>query len=353
MSKRTQKKSQKRKQKRDLKKRMDAKKRIVEKTRDKYPQFIFNEFAYRNIDEKFVGTVKAALKKIDFEDRNLFDKHARTFFQVMKSTNFNESCADMKAVAQSFGIDVMPERYSLLIGELFFKELSKLIDIEKYIPLYDCSLHPQTDFHVKFSALESYKTQHGTGYYSPKKPTVLIDNEELIVSFSKHAMERIAERCVSNWLSYGGSGDLFSFLTHCTYYEFAEIDHNGEKQPAITFYNDCQPNFVSERYLEKLSITRTECMHYYYRIGYCPVAFHEGFVRAITLLTPGMRGTPEEKLIKDIPDFKRRNELQQSVQAMTSLKRLIDTDNFEAVKFFHEHGIMQVMETRKKIYKYN
>ena len=91
---------------------------------------------------------------------------------------------------------------------------------------------------------------------------------------------------------------------------------------------------------------------YYYRLGYCPLALSGDFAKTITFLTPGMYGTPEYRLIQDIDNAKERYAISRSKENITSLRKHGETDDFDAIKYFHAHGIPQVIASDKDFFDY-
>ena len=52
-----------------------------------------------------------------------------------------------------------------------------------------------------------------------------------------HAIERIFERSVHDWRTFGGSGDAFALVANCVYFE----DCSGNfGEPCFTLYNKCE-----------------------------------------------------------------------------------------------------------------
>jgi CheY-like chemotaxis protein len=95
----------------------------------------------------------------------------------------------------------------------------------------------------------------------------------------------------------------------------------------------------------------------FYRVGYCPVSFHGDIALATTMLFPGMnrqKGTPEGRLIErsglpaaEIDRIKAR------VESQLSMKALADSGDFRLVKWFHDHGVPQVVTIDKDVFKYD
>ena len=320
---------------------------------NRYPKFIYEDYDETLVDAGFVQAVKSILRDFNFATTKILSRAGRSFYKLMKEEGYLKASARLQDAVPDEKKSLALSLYNLKIGEFLYQELDKRNDLKKYLPVHDCFLAPKQDFHIHFYALKKMHTPQGFGYYSPKEPKVAINGKDYKVSFSRHAMERIGERCVSNPLSYSGAGDVFAYLSHCSYFEYVEIEKDGNPFPAITFYDNCTKGFVSYDYVKYLVQSPGFGMKYYYRLGYCPVAIYKDFARAITFLTPGMRGTPEEKLVNKINEPALRQQLQTGVQNITSLKRYVETEDFSAPKYFHENGISQLLELKKDLYDYS
>ena len=89
----------------------------------------------------------------------------------------------------------------------------------------------------------------------------------------------------------------------------------------------------------------------YYRVGYCPVALDKGFAKAKTLLFPGFKKTPEYEALDNIhmpPETKRRLQRLATDSDMTSLW---ETNDFSALKWFHDNGVPQVIQTTEPLFR--
>ena len=337
-----------------------------------YPKFIFDDYDTNAVADEFVGSIKSFLKSFSFE-RDLQAKQDRELYKSMKKHGFHQAISDFafriedKFIQQNkkegkdlssteFDRTLVQKYYGFQVGDILFNHLKENGILEKYLPTHDCELMPYQDFHVRIRALSSYKDRDRTTlYYSWKKPQIEIEGKKYTVAFSKHALERIALRCVMDPLSYGGSGDVFAFLAHCAFFEPIMLtDENGNPTPWLTFYNLCSnESFFEYRYVKHLIDEINPYKKYYCRLGYCPLVLTGEFAKAITFLTPGMKGTPEYELIQRIDNQKERYVINRSKENITSLKRHGETNDFDAIKYFHEHGIHQVIASNKEIFDYS
>jgi hypothetical protein len=96
---------------------------------------------------------------------------------------------------------------------------------------------------------------------------------------------------------------------------------------------------------------------FHYRVGYCPVSFHSDLALATTLLFPGMnrqKGTPEGRLIErsGLPTGE-IDCMKAHVESQLSMKALANSGDFSLVKWFHDHGVPQVVPIDKDVFKYD
>jgi hypothetical protein len=87
----------------------------------------------------------------------------------------------------------------------------------------------------------------------------------------------------------------------------------------------------------------------YHRVGYCPVAFEDGFAKAKTFLCPGYDTTPEYGLVK----ASRLPELEKDLlihYASSSDVTHVAEEGVEAIKWFHDNGVPQVKQMRHVVF---
>ena len=143
---------------------------------------------------------------------------------------------------------------------------------------------------------------------------------------------------------------MFAFIDQCTRFDLVPLP-NG--QAGITFYSPCKaphdtPKMFGSSYLCAWDGDIRDDRYYYYRLGYCPVVFENGFAKAVTLLLPGYRNTPEySALIKTFCLLKPEKE--KMIRHATSRQMKEKTD-IKLVKWFHRNSVPQVIETKTELY---
>jgi len=355
---RTKKKSERKKCSAKKKKKLSIEKQRVAiglKRKRDFPIFIFKDYNENVVSEQFVSDVKDILKKIKFTDRSMFIKNEEIFYKLMKEYGFQDAFDSVVSNIPDEQKQIVKINLLLSIGHLVFKELEKKGVLENYIPYNDVSIIPsKTDFIVQFNGMYWKQTQWGRIYYSHIQPKVEIDGKEWIVAFTRHAIERICDRCTANWKTYAGAGDAFAFISNCSQFYSCKSSHFNKEQDYITFFDMCSEGFTSHQYLTEVLNDYEPDKNYFYRVGYCPVGFSGKFVSAITMLTPGMRGTPEHKLLENSNlSNKKKNRFRDLVDiSMNKLEFRNSKDHFEAVKWFHTNGIPQVIQLDESPYLY-
>ena len=153
-----------------------------------------------------------------------------------------------------------------------------------------------------------------------------------------------------NYIEYGACGDVHVFLRKCVYFE-PVILYGG--QPAFVLYNMCDdPTFVdyhvyTEGVLGLENLVPGEGVPYY-KVGYCPVVFEDGYAKAKTFIPPGFTSTPEYGLLlkSNLPkDQKDRFLAKVTDESWTRYEILISNDN-EVIRWFHQNGIPQVKQMK-------
>lgn len=204
----------------------------------------------------------------------------------------------------------------------------------------------------KFTRLKSRKGIGGTTYYSPYLPKIEVDGRPLIVGFSKHAIEQFFERFSPDWRTHAGHGSAFGLLYHGVRYDPVSLSGGT---PAFSFYVPCGNDlFRTFRYV--LGVLGEDAAgderNFYCRAGYCPAVAESIYFKAKTFLHPGYGKTPEAELIRrsDLPPAEKRDLLRRA--ANLSHEQLYAGDGLEVIRWFHEHGVPQVIRTSEPVLRY-
>lgn len=197
---------------------------------------------------------------------------------------------------------------------------------------------------VKFDSLLEQKSRHGTIYYSRHKPQLDVDGEMKIVGWRKHAIERVCERLVWDWQSFGGLGDAFAFLNRCMHFERSVLYPD---QLAFTFFDNCVQGFTCHSLAEFVIGDECKVGEWFYRLGYCCADIEGEFIVARSTLFPGHDNTPEYGQIRKAGrarEISRETEKQMKDELWgMDFQRRLSHENLGFIKWFHEHGVPQVV----------
>jgi len=198
--------------------------------------------------------------------------------------------------------------------------------------------------------MAQYITQDGRRcYYSSNKHTVTLRGKTRIVAFSPHALQRIAQRTVSSPPSYANLGDIFAFVNHCQYFEPATLHPHRD---AFAFFSWCSSRSFSAQYAYQILPHLDPHATYAYRVGYCPVVEEGDFFVAKTLLAPGYVGTPEYGVLLKASWDHGVKEAMRARCAHNSYNATCATQDFSLLRWFHTHGVPQVIATSTPIFDY-
>jgi hypothetical protein len=209
-------------------------------------------------------------------------------------------------------------------------------------------------WNIKCRSLVSNKTRHGNVYQSPHYPKIMLHDQSREVVFTKHAIQQLATRMISNWnKSYIGQAYVFGFFYECVYFEVTKLN-NGET--ALVIYNSCLRggDLLREFMSGILNIdNEEELATYYYKIGYCPIFSDNRFVIAKTFLTPGYWQTPERDLLskKTVP-IQLRRDIELACDDGINLQSVCTCEKTRAaIKWFHNHGLPQVKKIDHEVFR--
>jgi hypothetical protein len=179
-------------------------------------------------------------------------------------------------------------------------------------------------------------------YYAPRRPTILVQGVRRPVAFTPHAIQRMQERRIATVARHSHSSlhDLFAFVAYNHHFEVTTLYGT---QPAVALFDVCMPATFVYRYVEELLGPVSSEQSYLYRFGYCPLVQDGEFWLAKTLLVPGFIGTPEYGVLRQAsldPGVKER--LLAACEEQT-YSQLIETGDFRLIRWFHTHGIPQVI----------
>ena len=239
-----------------------------------------------------------------------------------------------------------------ILGDKLLETLTRA-EREHWLPFHCFFLGPARDERALQLSCDSLCVVELEGeqraYYSALRPTVLLQGRRLPIAFTAHALARIQARCVVAVDSYDSTVDRFSMANHLNYVEPAVV---YPAQPAFALWNMCTPGHITDRYVQACLGPQEGTKPYAYRVGYCPTVQAAGFHVAKTLLVSGFLGTPEyTALFRASLDAAVKQRMLAQCEEL-SADRLARTLDLSLVRWFHQHGIPQVMPEPPDLFVY-
>lgn len=325
-------------------KKLEAKKAQYDR---EFPDF---RFLTNGAPEEFVELIRSAVEKIDFNNPEQFEWHETLFYKSMKlgADSVGKTMAKLANDNSPIASQMM-SGFDYLFIKLADQVLSFLTSdqILQWFPYNDVFFMCwEKSIIISFRSLEKIKTDGGTLYYSRNKPKLSLNGREYIIGWSGHAIERVCQRLSAAWPCYTGIGAVFAFFDQCSYFELAELH---KEQLAFTFYDECSKGTPKRDFVPEILGTDDD-RDYYFRVGYCPAVIDGDFIKATSLLFPGYSNTPEYGIIHN---SKLSYSEKQSMISRTrdlSWKELCKNKDYEILKWFHDNGIPQVIQSDEPLY---
>lgn len=322
-----------------------------------YPEFVMGR---TDADPKFISAVLDAVKQFDFLDTSSLGSGQQDFLKLCKTKGFAAALQILNSLPSiNLGEKQLTGRKKLSIAiSGVGSHLLSLIPLEvreKYMPYNDVSVDLKNrEIRLNFSSMDSVSGKGGRIYFSRNRPTVDFDGVSHTVAFSRHSVEQICKRYNPNYLSYRAAGDVHAFFSTCVYFE--PVSLFGD-QPAFALYDMCgnkgydQYNLYTVEIFGEANVRPGEG-DMYYRLGYCPVVFENGFAKAKTFIRPGFRSTPEYgiALRSRMDAHEKQSFLNRISDDSGNESEKVNThDNIDA-KWFHQNGVPQVYQWKRDVF---
>ena len=304
-------------------------------------------------DPAFAAHLRATWGRLDLRDPAQFSEGEALLFRYLRMHGVVKLYrlalpAHARTAPEAWHVSQI-QQLVLALGTILGDKLRALMspaDRAQWFPWHSFDIYPgrtPRDVTLHVDSLLAYPSSTGqTIYTATTPPTVLAQGVRRPLAFTAHAIARMRDRQVpaSTAESHNSLVDLFSFVQHNHVVEPATLYGN---HPAVCLFDVCLPGFFARRYVEELVGKVPQAARYLYRFGYSPLVREGDFWLAKTLLVPGFIGTPEYGLLRQAslaPGVKER--LLQTCEAL-SYTRLIETGDFALIRWFHTHGIPQVI----------
>ena len=328
--------------------------------RAEFPDFRYQE---KHGNPEFVAIVKDAISRFDFAE---LGKTEQIAFSMMKEFGAEHALAAIQKNMRKLQEEGKNDAYIasadlqwlFSVGHAVFSHIPDDVK-RRFLPMNDVEFQypPGKVIVAKFRSLLAQKSSGGTIYYSRYEPTIDFEGKEYVVGFSTEALKRTCERTMKDPLRYASLGDVYAYFEDCQYFEPCTLRGGND---AFSFFDECPPHHSpqlasSQRLLSEKILGTKEVDpakgKLYYRVGYCPVALDKGFAKAKTLLFPGFKQTPEYEALDNAdmpPDMKRRL---QHLATNSDMSSLWEEGDISALKWFHDNGVPQVIQTAKPLFR--
>jgi len=350
---------QQRKQKKRQQKNIEQRKRTeaIKRQRARQSQYPVVRIDDTYGDPRFIEAVKLAATRTDFDNPELFGDADRAFHKILRADGLGEAARVVRAVSLRLALDqhpaanVLAHTLAMSYGEALFQQIPE--DVRKrFLPYNDMRVDfTARDIVLRFSSMNRKSGDGGTIFYSSRRPKISLRDQEWKVAFSRHAIERICARLNPRYLTYAAAGDVHAVLNTCIWYEPVTLFPN---HPAFAIWDTCSnpTNLSYQLFVREVLGERNvvpgngPCYH---RVGYCPVVFEDGFAKAKTFLCPGYDTTPEYGLVRKSRMSALDKDLMIHSASSSDLLHIAD-EGVEAIKWFHENGVLQVKQMRHKVF---
>jgi len=319
----------------------------------KYPNLIVKHH-YASID--LIHEIEGVCHQIDFRNcdkeikemlidhKNLVSKKfINKYSQKPEEIINEEDHFNFSAVATEEYCEYVPYiELENIILILIYKCLEESGAWSRFMPIHNIIVRSyRGDFLIFANGFHQHHSSFGKGYYTEKHVYVELPNEDgkikkYRVAMSMHALKRIFERTFRcsleedlNKAQYPLFLYQFGLYSECRSVKMSDgwavaiyaTYHHGPDMPHSLAHK------ISYELLGRMDEFKMLC-------GYCPIGFcKDEFVHLKTLLSPGMRGTPEEKLIQSIKDRKQREKFERMVSDIQ-----FTDEHMEVLKFFQNSG---------------
>ena len=337
---------------------------IKHQRRAEFPEFRYRE---KHGNPEFVAIVKDAISRFDFAE---LGKTEQIAFSMMKEFGAEHALAAIQKNMRKLQEEGKNDAYIasadlqwlFSVGHAVFSHIPDDVK-RRFLPMNDVEFQypPGKVIVAKFRSLLAQKSSGGTIYYSRYEPTIDFEGKEYVVGFSTEALKRTCERTMKDPLRYASLGDVYAYFEDCQYFEPCTLRDGG---PAFSFFDECShhsPQLASSQRLLSEKILGTKKVgpakgKLYYRVGYCPIVFDQGFAKAKTFLPPGFHKTPEYGVLNKahMPSDTRRR-LQRFATDSARLPYPLETSTSPQVDSLQQQwysaGIPQLIQTTKPLYR--
>jgi hypothetical protein len=300
----------------------------------------------------FLLALRDAWRRLDLDDPAQWSPDAARVLRAYQSLGLERlflrslSAGDLCAVTEEeieHGLDGCRLGLAALIGNAVFTLLGADA-VAQWCPHHMFSVEPSRSGHAWSITVDALQTVTGARgqvrYMSAKCPRVGLRKRRLPLAFSVHAMQRLAERNTLGTGDYTDTRSTFNLIRGARDFD---VVRSAPGQWLVALFWPCVYGYATWQFAESILPTRRPDVSYKFRFGYLAVEEEGGYWVAKTFLPPGYVGTPEYTRLSQarLPTSTKARLLAQCQDL--SFERLCCTMDMTVLKWFHEHGIPQVI----------
>jgi hypothetical protein len=312
----------------------------------RYPSYEMDANSCAGKSEQFVAAIQQAANKVRFDEPD-FDLAAGNlaFLKMFKKLGYD-------AVRQKLGDvsdDTVVQILHLTAGEALFRKLDELDStiLDRFAPFSMAVVNPTSNtFSISVHELTPRATRLGHAFLHAVSPLSLtVDGRPYQIAFSRHALQRFRDRLYprGSWRNYGALGDIYAMLGGSLVIRHAATQYDGSQEEpllAMYFYSSPGQFHISPVPENVLGSIDREANDYFVLAGYAPCAQDGDLLVVKTLLSPGMRGTPEAQAMREQLDPLLRMDMDQALLNLFDYRVPV---RYDVLHWLHTRGAVQVV----------
>jgi len=313
----------------------------------RYPCFVLDDASCADKSEQFVEAIRQAASKVRFDapetGLKLGNLECLKLFKKVGYDGVRQAMGDMP-------MHMVTQLLHLTAGEALIRVVDERDPtiLDRFAPFSTALVQPTSNvFLITIHELTSRTTRLGHAFLHQQSPLTLSwEGRTYQIAFSRHALQRFRDRLYprGSWRNYGALGDIYAMLGGNVVIRHIATprDDSGRDEPLLAIYFFCCPGLfhlspIPENVLDGIDCEAHDC---FVLAGYAPCSRDSDLLVAKTLLSPGMRGTPEDHLMREHLDLSRRAEMEQTLNSLYDYRVPL---RYDLLRWLHAHGAVQVV----------
>jgi hypothetical protein len=325
--------------------------KTIPKTLSFHPKLKF-KIINKNTPDSFVKEFEIALSKVS--DRYFDDLSKDCAIYYSKVCHGDQDKAFLKAMRErTRGNIPMGQRFtptreqiqqlrSVYLNDFchyVFDVLSENVATHRMFPIFDFFMTSDDKRIITFKLqkLDEISIDEHQYYQSSYKFQSIFEGKPMFLLYTQHFIDRVTQRLSQGKTNWGGYSRVFEYLCNSCYFEQTKLQ-DGQK--AIIIYNRAYPfGDVFGKVMLDIDKSLSGNPRKYYILGYVPVIENGDYLICKTILFPGMRNTPQYRLIKNgalSPEDK--GIYLNSFEGISQAQVFDQSKTLEAYRWVHENG---------------